>query len=308
MANAVEPLTGLQRLIRSIAWLPRFWLKRKIAKHLIKKAQTEFEQDYNTYFVEGESKGKDVGAPFLMKGTGRDIGVVLIHGYMAAPLEVKGLALYLNRKGAWVYTPRVKGHGTSPDDLAERSYQQWLESVEVGYAIMHNLCKRVVVGGFSNGAGLALDLAARIDGVAGVFAVSPPLKLQYISTKLVPAVDAWNRLMSRVRFDEARKEFVENHPENPHINYLRNPISGVRELERLMDYIEPKLPGIEVPALVIQSHRDPVVSPKGSKIIFERLGSTQKSYILFNFDRHGILLGNGAEKVHRAIWDFVVNL
>ncbi len=308
VANAVEPLTALQRFIRRLAWLPGFWLKRKIAKHFLRKASSEYEEDYKTYFIEGESKDKNVGAPFLIKGQNRDIGVVLIHGYMATPLEIKELALFLGRKGLTVYAPRVKGHGTSPDDLAIRSYQEWLESVEVGYAIMHNLCDRIVVGGFSNGAGLALDLAARIDGVAGVFAVSTPLKLQYISTKLVPAVDAWNRLMSRVRFDDARKEFIENHPENPHINYLRNPISGVRELERLMDAVEPKLPDINIPALVIQSNQDPVVSPKGSEIIYDRLGSGDKSYILFNFDRHGILLGDGAERVHRAIWDFIAHL
>jgi len=308
LANAVEPLTALQRFIRRLAWLPGFWLKRKLARHILRKAGSEYEEDYKTYFIEGESKDKNVGAPFLIKGQKRDIGVVLIHGYMATPLEIKELALFLGQKGLPVYAPRVKGHGTSPDDLAIRSYQEWLASVEVGYAIMNNLCDRIVVGGFSNGAGLALDLASRIDGVAGVFAVSTPLKLQYISTKLVPAVDAWNRLMSRVRFDDARKEFIENHPENPHINYLRNPISGVRELERLMDAVEPKLPDINIPALIIQSHRDPVVSPKGSEIIYDRLGSSDKSYILFNIDRHGILLGDGAERVHRAIWDFIVHL
>jgi esterase/lipase len=243
-----------------------------------------------------------------MKGKNRRLGVVLIHGYMAAPLEVQELALFLSRRGLWVYAPRVKGHGTSPEDLAMRSYQEWIDSVDDGYAIIQNLCKRVVVGGFSNGAGLALDLAARVNGIEGVFAVSPPLRLQDISSKLVPAVDVWNRLMARVRLDDARKEFVENDPENPHINYLRNPITGVKELERFMDSVERKIPFIKIPALVIQAHGDPVVNPKGSKIIFDNLGSGNKTYTLFNFDRHGILLGEGAQRVHMAIWDFISNL
>ena len=102
-----------------------------------------------------------------------------------------------------------------------------------------------------------------------------------------------------------KKEFVENKPENPHINYLRNPISGVKEIERLMDDLEPKLPDLLMPALIVQSRRDPVVDPKGSRKIFERIGSEEKKYILFNFDRHGILLGEGAEKVYQAIGDFV---
>jgi esterase/lipase len=308
MANAVEPLTDLQRFIRRIAWMPKFWLKRKLAKDFLKRASSEYEEDYKTFFIEGESKEKDVGAPFLIKGRNTKVGIVLIHGYMAAPPEIKELAVFLGSKGLTVYAPRVKGHGTSPEDLAIRSYQEWVESVEAGYVIAQNLCDKIVVGGFSNGAGLALDLAARINGLAGVFAVSTPLKLQYISTKLVPAMEVWNRLMSRMRIEDARKEFVENHPENPHINYLRNPISGVRELERLMNAVEPKLPDIKIPALVIQASQDPVVSPKGSETIYDRLGSRDKSYVLFNMDRHGILLGDGAEKVHRVIWDFIAHL
>jgi esterase/lipase len=236
------------------------------------------------------------------------MGVVLIHGYMAAPPEVKELADYLGRKGLWVYVPRVKGHGTSPEDLAERSYKDWIESVDDGYAIIDSLCKRVVVGGFSNGAGLALDLAARVKNVEGVFAVSPPLRLQDFSTRFVPAVDVWNKLMNRVHLDDAKMEFVENNPENPHINYLRNPISGVRELVRLMDAVEPKLADIKVPVLVVQSQGDPVVNPKGSKRIFELLGSKDKEYTLFSFNRHGILLGKGAKRVHKAVWDFIDHL
>ncbi len=308
MANAVEPLKSLQRIVRRSAWLPGFWLRRKIARYLLRKTYSEFEEDYKTYFIEGETKKKFVGAPFLIKGKSRKLGVVLIHGYMAAPLEVQKLALYLGRKGLWVYAPRVKGHGTSPDDLATRSYQEWIDSVDDGYAIIQSLCKRVVVGGFSNGAGLALDLAARVKGIEGIFAVSPPLRLQDISSKLVPAVDVWNRLMTKVRLDDAKKEFVENDPENPHINYLRNPISGVKELERFMDAVERKLTHIKIPALVIQAHGDPVVNPKGSKKIFDLLGSSNKTYTLFNFDRHGILLGDESERVHRTIWNFIASL
>jgi esterase/lipase len=162
-----------------------------------------------------------------------------------------------------------------------------------------------VVGGFSTGAGLALDLAARVNQVAGVFAVAAPLTLKDFSSKFAPAVDMWNRMMDRAYKDGPKKEFVENQPENPHINYLRNPISGVREIERLMDDLEPKLPNLKIPTLIVQSRRDPVVDPKGSKKIFELIGASDKQYILFNFDRHGILLGDGAEKVYRAIGEFV---
>jgi esterase/lipase len=223
---------------------------------------------------------------------------------MAAPAEVKGLARYLGKMGFWVYAPRLKGHGTTPEDLAACTFQDWIECMDAGYAALSNLCRRVIAGGFSTGAGLALDLAQRVPAVAGVFAVSAPLRLQDLAARFVPAVDVWNRFMALFHLDEAQKTFVDNHPENPHINYSKNPISGVRELERLMSSLEPRLPKITAPALVVQSREDPVVDPRGTETIFKLLGSTDKQMVLFNFQRHGILLGEGADRVYRTIGDF----
>jgi len=82
---------------------------------VFQKAVEEFEADYRKYYAADESKSMDVGMPVLIKGKSRKIGVLLCHGYMAAPLEVKQLALYLGSLGFWVYIPRLKGHGTSPE-------------------------------------------------------------------------------------------------------------------------------------------------------------------------------------------------
>jgi esterase/lipase/1-acyl-sn-glycerol-3-phosphate acyltransferase len=305
IANAVEPLTQLQGTLRRLAVLPGFWIRKKVADYLIAQAVEEYKSDYHEFYIQGESKPIDVGMPFLVKGKSKNVGVLLSHGYMAAPREVEKLARYLGSIGFWVYVPRLRGHGTSPDDLATRSYQDWMASIDRGYAIISSICKRVVVGGFSTGAGLALDMAARVNEVAGVFAVAAPLTLKDFSSKFAPAVDMWNRIMDKAYGVGPKMEFVENKPENPHINYLRNPISGVREIERLMDDLEPKLPDLKVPSLIVQSLRDPVVDPKGSRKIFELLGTEDKEYRLFNFDRHGILLGEGSQVVHKAIGDFI---
>ncbi len=308
ITNEVEPLADLQEHLQFLARQPKLRIKHWITKHLMEKAVFDFEKDYTNFFVEGETKGMEVGLPFFLKGKPRDIGIILIHGYMAAPLEVKELAQYLNDKGYWVYVPRLKGHGTSPDDLATRTYMDWVTTVEESYTIVRNTCKKVVIGGFSTGAGLALDMVSRVKDAAGVFAISPPMKLHDFSTKLVPAVDTWNRLMAKVKLNVARKEFVVNNPENPHINYTRNSIAALRELDRLMDSIGPKLSEIEIPALIVQAYGDPVVNPKGSRKIFTLLGSQDKEYLLLNFDRHGIVLGEGSSRVYKAVGDFIDHL
>jgi len=56
-------------------------------------------------------------------------------------------------------------------------------------------------------------------------------------------------------------EFVENVPENPDINYTRNPVSGSNELEKLMKQVGDQLKNVKGPALIIQGSDDPVVNP-----------------------------------------------
>jgi esterase/lipase len=305
MANEVVPLKRLQRRISTLCWQPGFLLKRKITRFLLKRERLDFEKDYENFSIEGISKPKKIGRPFLIKGDRRKVGVLLSHGYMAAPEEVRGLATYLGKMGFWVYAPRLKGHGTLPEDLADCTYQDWIDSMDAGYALLRNCCRRVFAGGFSTGAGLALDLAHRIPEVEAVFAVSAPLRLQDMAAKFVSAVDTWNRIMEKFHLVDAKKTFVDNDPENPHINYFKNPISGIRELERLMSSLEPRLSQITAPALVVQSQDDPVVNPKGSEKIFKLLGSVDKQMVFFNFQRHGILLGKGAHRVYRTIGDFL---
>ncbi len=308
MANEIEPLKRLLKRIRRAAWLPGFWIRRRLAQRLLQEAGDEYRAEYRQYYREEESKPLRIGAPELIPGSSKKPGVVLIHGYMAAPAEVRELAVFLARRGYWVYLPRLRGHGTAPEDLAQRSYMEWVESVERGFVLLGCFCRGIVAGGFSTGAGLALDLAVRSGEVKAVFSIAPPLRLQHMSSRFVPAVDVWNRVMKRVHIDGAAMEFVENRPENPHINYLRNPVSGVREIERLMEDLEKRLPSLTVPAMVAQASEDPVVDPAGSRRIFDLIGSEDKRYVLFHFDRHGIVRGEGAYVVHRAVTDFLQGL
>ena len=305
IANEVLPLKVLQREVLLTAWLPSPIINTLVHKRLLRKADEEFESDYRTFFRTGESKSREIGRPYLIKGSSRKLGVVLVHGFLAAPREVSELADYLGQQGLWVVVVRLKGHGTSPDDLALRTGDDWRESVDTAYAALDMVCNKVVLVGFSFGGGLALDSAARNRRVAGVVAVCPPLRLQDFSTRAAPSLDAWNRLMNAVHYQKGKREFVEITPEHPDINYSRMPVAGLVALEQFMSELEARLPNITTPALIIQSQGDPVVDPAGSRFLYERLGSEQKEYRLFDFARHGILSGAGSGIVHAAIGGFL---
>lgn len=305
MANEVEPVEAAQICLKKIAQKSHRQIWERIRSRIIEKMNVDFTADYADFFSPGESRNKRIGRPLFLNQPPENPGVLLIHGYMAAPEEMKFFARFLHSNGFTVHVPRLKGHGTSPDDLARIRYEQWIESVEEAYVALRHSCTKRFIGGFSTGAGLALEMATRVEDYEAVFAVAPPMRLQDLSAHFVPAVNVWNSMIRRIHLNAMAREFIVNHPENPHINYLRNPIAGIYQLGKLMEQVAAKLEKIEKPVLVVQSRNDPVVNPAGTEKLFRQLGSPVKEYYLFDYDRHGILIGNGVERVYQAIESFI---
>jgi esterase/lipase len=102
-----------------------------------------------------------------------------------------------------------------------------------------------------------------------------------------------------------KKEYVINEPENPHINYSRNPVRGVYELERLMKYVKSRLGDVKSPVLVIQGSDDPVVHPISGTDIYSRLGAADKQLVQITADHHGILRGKASDEVKEKVLMFL---
>jgi esterase/lipase/1-acyl-sn-glycerol-3-phosphate acyltransferase len=304
--NEVEYLRPLTFIVSLVAQQPFWMMRRYLQRKFLRMAKDEFDSDYEAYWREGESKPKNIGAPIFHRRFMPKAGILLVHGYLAAPEEVRPLADYLYQQGYTVYAPRLRGHGTSPEDLSVRTWEDWLQSVERGYLILVNSADDVVLGGISMGAGLALFAATNLTHkVKSVFAVNCAMKLRRRSAMFAPAIVLWDKLVEKLVKDERHKHFVPNEPENPHINYLRNPISGVKELMDLMDDLSHRLNLIKVPALLIQSTEDPVVQPQGSKDVYEKLGSEDKELVMLDSDRHGIFRGKISQSVFIKIAEFL---
>jgi Esterase/lipase len=306
LKNEIEPLRGFISAMNNRMILPSFFVRWKIRNHFIKLDKNLFEQDYQEYYIKDESKPKNIGEPFFMKHFFSRKGVILVHGYMAAPEEIRPLAEYLYKNGYNVYGVRLRGHGTAPEDLAGRSWEKWYDSASRAYIIMKNGVKTFSIGGFSMGAGIALLQAANKPGrFAGVISINAPVKLKGVASKFAALVVAWNKLLSKIHVNKGKMEFVENVPENPEINYLRNPVSGGNELEKLMKQVENQLKNVKEPALIIQGSDDPVVDAVSGQEIFDKLGTKEKQLLRLSANHHGILRGGEADKVNAMVLMFL---
>ncbi len=277
-------------------------------QRLLEAEAALFFREYKKYFVAGETKPPGIGKPFFLHSTHTDTGVLLIHGLMAAPEEVREWADFLHAKGLTVYAPRLSGHGTSSKDLQTRNYQDWLDSVNRGHAILKTCCRRILVAGFSTGAGLALQSVVMKPGdFEAVVSVSAPLRFKRLSSKFAELLHGFNQLCKLAGFRKITKEFMENNADNPHINYLQCPVSAFVQVKKLMRNVGQSLPGIKIPSLVIQATRDPKVDPGSGPEIFKRIGSAKKHFSWVDYHQHGIVRGDIAAHVFKEVESFLVS-
>src|SRR3989338_7944267 len=105
------------------------------------------------------------GEPIFLEGRpirqaqGKQVGVLLIHGWSSTPQELKNTADYLNKLGYRVYAPLLRGHGTQPRDLVGLKWEDWLEDVCDAYDWLSQYVSAIVVGGMSTGSLHALNLS-----------------------------------------------------------------------------------------------------------------------------------------------------
>ena len=268
--------------------------------------QALFQDAYKKHYLPGETKGPEIGAPYLLHQPGSRDAVLLIHGLMAAPYEVRQWAEDLFSRGYTVYAPRLAGHGTSAEDLAGQNYMDWADSVERGYDILALCSERIIVAGFSTGAGLALHQAImHPHRYRAVVSVSAPMKFRGLSSALSETLERWNKAAGALRLRSLQKPFAGNHPDNPEINYHRCPIHGFNQVKALMRIVYQGLPLVCLPALIVQGKQDPKVSPAAGKLIYDRLGSPKKQYVEIDYHLHGIVRGTVGISVFSAAAGFL---
>lgn len=258
--------------------------------------------------INRQETATESGVPFLFVAKARrELGVLLVHGLLSSPAEMRPFGERLHQLGYPVLGVRLAGHGTSPWDLKERTWEEWLDSVRRGFEIVSALAPRVCLVGFSTGAALALRLAAdRPQRLAGAAAVCAPLKLRNPALALVPLLRGADQLVGQVSAGGALA-FYTRESEHPHINYRSVPIRSAHELQRLMEDVEKHLPAVQCPVRVIQGMDDPVVDPKSASLIFRKLGTEKKSLVMVAAERHGIFYENVGRTQERVI-EFIKTL
>ena len=296
-ANEMAPVAGACRAVERALDAADGLDRAALARHLFDDEGRAFEWCRRHYRqprhqdINREQTAVEDGAPYLLiPDRHGPIGVVLVHGFLASPAELSGFGRRLAEQGYPVMGVRLTGHGTSPWDLRDRNWQEWLDSVRRGYEIMAGFVDRICLVGFSTGGLLSLRLAAEHpSGLCGVCAVSAPIKFRNRNLVFVPIIHGANVLTEWMSSVEGVKPFVTNDSENPRVNYRHIPVRGLFELQRAVDDVTRHLAEVSCPVSVIHGEDDRIVDSRSADLIMEKLGSVEKKLHMIPTRRHGIL-------------------
>jgi carboxylesterase len=227
------------------------------------------------------------------------LGCVLLHGFTAAPKEMRPLGDYLAARNYTVRGVRYAGHGTSPQDLARTTWRDWMASAETAVAELRSRCTHVWSIGLSLGGLISLQLAEKhlVDGVCAIApAIFPPDRRMALARVLAPFLPYSHKDLADLHDPIALAE---------HADYELFPTRAVAELNALMRHTRRRLNQIDVPLLLIFARNDRVVPLSALDYLWPRVASTDKQQIILEHGGHIVTEDYDKEIAFAAIDQFL---
>jgi carboxylesterase len=231
---------------------------------------------------------------------GGPIGALLLHGFSGSPASMRPLGEFLAAHGVAVNGPRLPGHGTSPEDLAGTTWEQWFAEGESALAELESRSSAVICVGLSMGGALAVHMATRHhDRLRGLVVINP-----YVHDPRLAAAAVGRLFMKSIKgvVNDIKK------PGQDEVGYDRIPTRVLPSLNQLLKSAESDLPRISLPLLVFSSPEDHTVKPANARLFAERAGSKDKELVRLANSYHVATLDNDAPAMFDRILAFAIRV
>lgn len=234
-------------------------------------------------------------ADHSLRYPGDDTGFLLIHGLGGTPAELRLVARALHRAGHTVHCPQLAGHCGSDADLQATRWRDWADSVFTELDRMRASCDRLIVGGLSMGAVLALHVAAQRRDVDGLALYAPTLRYDGWSIPRYAFLLKWliNTPMGRhysfaerepygIKHRRTRQTIVEAMAsgDSSEAGLQGTPSLALQQMWQLVDETRRHMPSIICPTLLVHAREDDVAGLSNAFEIQRRLGGLVDAVIL----------------------------
>ncbi|MBN2228479.1 MAG: alpha/beta fold hydrolase [Candidatus Thorarchaeota archaeon] len=241
----------------------------------------------------------------LVKGVktypeGANIAFLLVHGFCAAPDEMRTLWEFLEDNGIASFAVKVEGHGTTPEDLKNTTWKDWFNSVKIGLEEVRSWgTNYVFIAGLSMGGALSTLLTAESEDIDGLVLIAPALKIEGLLPKLVPI------LKYVLKDREIDVEASQEKYDIKRTKYSREPVSAYHELFKLQNVARKSMSRVSVPCIIIQGTEDKTIDPRNGKIAYEGIGSKDKELHFIEGAEHVITCHPTRKEAYPLILSFI---
>jgi carboxylesterase len=226
-----------------------------------------------------------------------DKGILLIHGFTGTPDNMRPLQDRFEWEGYKVANLPLKGHGTTPEDMRQANWRDWLSDSMREVENLQRECRKVAVAGLSMGGLIALIIAARMD-VDAIVTISTPIRYRYeLLAQFSPLIRFSNRIRKWPRASVNGTCMK--------IGYTAIPEAKLYDLHRLSMMAREQMQKVKCPVLVIQSKKDEVVRVASMDAILSGVSSNVKESILLERSPHTCVTGLESETVTTGAARFV---
>lgn len=239
-----------------------------------KKIEKSAEEIYKSDLEKAHKAGAQIlgREPYFRRHS--DKGVLLIHGFAAAPNELLPLAYELEKYGFSVYVVRVAGHGSSLEDFYKTTYIDWYNSIAEGYNTLASFCSKICIAGQSNG-GLLATAAANFNKCDSLALIAPAYKVNIPFFSLISVI----------------RKIIKNIPrfiKDLEFNYPVFPSEQTYQLKLLQDEVAQYKKNINVPVLLAVSEKDVLISPKEAEKTINDMASSDKTVYTYNNKEYNV--------------------
>lgn len=197
---------------------------------------------------------------------GGSIGILVSHGFTGTTQSMRPLGEAYKNSGFTVCGPRLKGHGTSYEEMEATTYHDWIASVEEGMQWLRKKCDTIFITGLSMGGTLTLHMAEKYPEIKGIIPINAAISIPSMETLLQ---SDYPRYIDAIGSDIKDPSSVE-------LAYEKTPTKSVAQIVEFTKVVQIDLHKISCPALIFVSDEDHVVPPDNSVTIYENISSEDK--------------------------------
>jgi carboxylesterase len=258
----------------------------------------------------GTLRGEGRAAPRSLPGI--QPAVLAIHGYGGTPREMEVVLDAAATLGLRAMAPLLPGHGTTPTDLDDVCYQDWLE------AARHHLMElaaegspagrgegQVIVVGLSLGSVLATLLAAAVpDQVCalGLLGTAHFLASPFPAWPL--SVLCHTRRLPRFYVPKTRCDIDDPAEQREHLGYDVESVFSAVEVFRAAQAARKVLPEIHCPVVLIHGLHDRLCPPKYLKRLVSLLGTEDVRQVMMPRSAHVVTRDHDRDLVQAELVAF----